>query len=132
MAGSKKGGTAAKKNSRQARRKKPATKKVIALSAREPVKTKSLKSVVIEKRVRDLRGDAERPRRRKLASATRVPMPDKRKASDAGEDGGRSVYAGHLELFAALIEWSPLAMLLRQQALVAQVMFGQPGRAKHR
>ena len=93
------GRQAAKKPSRRSQLKKATDKRAMPLRTRDPVRTIQMKS----------HEDGARPTQRKR------PQAD-------GRDGSTANVTPSSGLFTLLMQWTPIGIFLRQQAVLANVM----------
>jgi hypothetical protein len=123
---------AGKKSTRRDNHKKKArSAKVMALSTRDAVKRLPLEAAK-KKMSSNLHVKAEHsgaPSRRKAPAPVREAVTADRQgavepaAVIAKENASPSMFASQMQLFTTLLEWSPLGLVIRQQTLVADMMF---------
>jgi hypothetical protein len=115
---------AGKKSTQRNHQKKARSPRAMALTARDAVK-KQPKSIVAPSRTKPVpsknqaqtvSGKAAKPIR-KLADA------DGAAVEVAAAPAPQSLFASQMDVFATLLKWSPFGMILRQQSVMAGMMF---------
>jgi hypothetical protein len=120
-----------KSTRRDNHQKKARPAKVMALSSRDAVKRLPLKSdeKTVHSNLHVKAEHSEMPSRRKAPAPVRKTVTADRQAAVepapiiAKDNTSPSMIASQMQLFTTLLKWSPLGMVIRQQTLVADMMF---------
>lgn len=117
---------AGKKSTRRNHQKTVRSPKAMALTARDAVKKQPLKSIVAPSRAKPLPSMDQS----QTVSGSRAAKPINNHSDPAGAatkvvavQGTQSLFASQMDAFATLLNWSPFGIILRQQSILAGMMF---------
>ena len=117
---------AGKKSTRRDHQKKAGAQKAMALSARDAVKKQPLKSIAAPSRPKPVlnMGPTQTINDNKASKPINNHTdPASSTAEVAPAQGTQSLFASQTDAFATLLKWSPFGMILRQQSVLAGMMF---------